>query len=187
MHGLGRRALLQAATSAFAALLTREAGATLARGLSLRALARASTRALVAVPLAAECRWADFGGQRCIVTDTRLRTDQAVLGETAAGEEFIVRTLGGRIGSLGERVEGQPTLRFGEGCVVFLVASGLGVEFVTGMAQGHFPLRRDQAGVLRLTASRQLPKLLFPEGSAALALSGRDLATARGLVREAMQ
>ena len=179
---LGRRAVLCAIPGALCLLSTRPAAATLCRGLKLPELVAASTRGAIVMPLAAECRWAEIGGQRMIVTETRVRVDELLTERDSGGSEVLVRTLGGHVGKLGERVEGQAALRLGERSVLFLSA-GEGVEYVTGMAQGHYPLREDQWGTLRLFASRNLPKLLEPEGSAVMTLSGRDVPAARTLIR----
>lgn len=160
------------------------AEAAIARGLSLDELVRASVRVVLGVPLAAECRRADFGGRSMIVTDTRVRIDELIAKEPPASE-IIVRTLGGTLGNDGERVEGQPRLLLGAPGVLFLVSAS-DIEFVTGMAQGHYPLRADARGVQHLTPSRHLPRLLDPRRSAVAALSGKELATARTLIREAL-
>jgi hypothetical protein len=185
MGSLSRRALLgSAAAGALGVLSPARAAASLARGLALEELVRSSARGIVGVPLASECRYADIGGQRAIVTDTRVRVEEHFFARAPESLELIVRTLGGVIGDLGERVDGQAALRLGEPGVVFLSLSRENVEFVTGMAQGHYPLRSDARGVLRLRPSSNLPRLLKPERAAAFRLSGRDLASVRTLLRE---
>jgi hypothetical protein len=184
MCTLSRRALLgSGAAAALGVFSPTRAGASLARGLSLEELVRAAARGVVGVPLASECRYADFGGQRAIVTDTRVGVDEHFFARVPESSELILRTLGGIVGDLGERVDGQAVLRLGEPCVIFSSLSRENVEFVTGMAQGHYPLRADARGVLRLRPSHNLPRLLRPERAAAFRLSGRDLSSVRALVR----
>jgi hypothetical protein len=58
---------------------------------------------------------------------------------------------------------------------------------VTAMAQGHYPLGRDQAGTERLLRSPQAAELLHEEGSAVKRLTGLQVAEARSLLRSAVQ
>jgi hypothetical protein len=169
-----------------ATLHPRPSHAALSRGLSLEELTRASHRSLLVTPLDAWCSWATLGGRRTIVTDTLARVDER-LGRAASDTgELLVRTLGGVIGDLGERFGGQAELRLGEQAVVFLTSNG-DVEFVTGMAQGHYPLRRDERGVARLSPSPHFPKLQNIAGSALHSLKGATLPRARRLISEALR
>jgi hypothetical protein len=188
MSSVSRRSILRGfAAAAAAGVLSRTALASLAKGLTLEQLLGASASAVVVVPLAAACSWGEFGGRRSIVTDTRVRVEEVLAKAVPRDTELLVRTLGGTVGRVGERVEGQAALRRGEPCVLFLLgARDAGPEYVTGMAQGHYRLRSDEAGVLRLRPSQNLPRLVRPERSAVARLSGLDLAAARSLIRTAL-
>jgi len=185
MHRVSRRAVvLTPALFAFASLLrTHEAFGALARGLSLEELVGATTSGVVGTPLASECRWADFRGVRAIVTDTRVRVEELLVNADPGASEVIVRTLGGAIGDLGEHVDGQPRLVFGQPSVLFLKRSKLGIDVVVGMAQGHYPLKHQKDRSLRLTRSPALPQLVRSEGTAVARLGGLELTAARELCR----
>jgi len=179
-----RRSFLGSSLGLASALLTPGVHATLARGLTLGELLAASAHACVATPLEAHCEWATFGKNRVIVTDTRIRVDESVWRD-APGPELVVRALGGRIGKLGELVDGQARLGVGQPGVVFLMESSEGRQVVTGAAQGHYPLSRDEHGEVRLTPSPHLPRLVKPGEAAIARLRGRTVPEARELIRAA--
>jgi len=93
-----------------------------------------------------------------------------------------VRTLGGRLGDLGEIVHGEAELALNEPSLVFLTTNADGVELVTAMAQGQYPLALDRSGVPRLQLSRNMPHLLGNGISAAAQLTGRSFTEARALI-----
>jgi hypothetical protein len=181
---LTRRCFLGSALGFATVLKAGAADATLARGLTLHELAAASGHACVATPLEAHCEWATFGNNRVIVTDTRVRVEESVWREPP-GRELIVRVLGGRIGTLGEHVDGQARLVLGEPGVFFLIGSSDALQFITGAAQGHYPLKRDDQGAARLTPSPFLPTLVKPGQAAIERLRSRTVPEARELIRAA--
>ena len=162
-------------------LRVQEAHATLARGLTLEELVRQTAQGVVATPLEAHCEWATFGRTEVIVTETRVRVEETLVG--TAPSELLVRVLGGSIGDDGVRVDGQAELRLGKPAVLFLTPPAADRAFVVGAAQGHYPLRQAASDVVRLTASPRLPRLLKPNGSAVQRLDGRTLGEAHDLVR----
>ncbi|HEX2875578.1 MAG TPA: hypothetical protein VHP33_30205 [Polyangiaceae bacterium] len=166
-------------------LTSAPAEATLVRGLTLAELAQKSGRIGVLEPLDASCRYVSIGGRRSLVTDTRVRVHEVWTG---AGEpEILLRTLGGRKDGVGELVHGQPELRLGTRAVGFLKLGRDGQAWwMTGMAQGHFPLT-DASQAARLLASPSLPDIVRLEASAVKRLVGRQLGEARELVRRARQ
>lgn len=155
--------------------------ATTARAVALADLVRRSTRILHATPLEGSSRFEDVGDSRHIVTYTRLRVEDAMFGDTGESE-ILVRTLGGHVGELGEIVHGEAQLALNETCVVFLRANADGIEQVTEMAQGHYPLRPDSGGALRLQASRNMPRLIGNPGAAVTQLANLRLPDARALI-----
>jgi hypothetical protein len=167
--------------------LPRVSRATTARAVSLADLTSRSTRIAQAMPLEGSSRFETIGDARHIVTYTRLRIDELISGSPNESE-ILVRTLGGHVGELGEIVHGEAQLALNEACVVFLQTNPDGIDQVTEMAQGHYPLHSDASGTLRLTASRNMPHLVdaasVPDAAVAR-LSGLQLAEARDLIRGA--
>lgn len=182
MSRLSRRTLLGSlGLGAAGALLARPASATLVRGMPLEELVGRSQHAVLGTPLDARCLQSTIGGRSMIVTETRVRIDGA-LGLTAPGEsELRVLRLGGQLAGRGELVHGQADLHFGQLCALFLERSPDGTCWVTGMAQGHYPLARTDAAFV-LNASPQLPTIRDWEQSAVKRLVGTRLSEAERLV-----
>ena len=162
-------------------MMSRPALASLARALPVAELVGRSRHVLVGEPLDAYSVWEQLGPRKHIVTYTRVRAVELLAGADPAQDELLVRTLGGRVGELGELVHGEAMLTLGERSVLFVMPTrdALGV---TAMAQGHYPLRRDNAGAERLRRSPEAAELLHEEGSAVKRLTGLQLAEARSLV-----
>jgi hypothetical protein len=188
MSSMKRRAFLGgigAAIGGFAQL--NEASATLLRGLSLEQLSKGSDHILVGVALEAVSHWETLGGRRRIVTDTRVRVDDVVARAAPSDLELQVRTLGGTIGDVAALVYGEAQLSLNESCLLFLSNHDTGIRRVVGMAQGHYPLRRDPSQALRLLASPRMPELVGKSSPFAVQrLVGKELSEARVLVREAI-
>ena len=151
------------------------------RALSLDALVQSSRRIVVVTALSAECHFEELGRRRRIVTDTRVRVEEGLAKADGVESELLVRTLGGAVGELGERVHGQAQWVTGEPCVAFLLQGPDGLHYVNGMAQGHYPIR----GAARrlLAQSPDLPDIVNFDGSAVKALVGSELGLARDRVR----
>lgn len=155
--------------------------ATTARAVSLPDLVARSTRVVLGVSLEGTPRYEQIGETRHIVTYTRFRVDELVHGGPQE-PEILVRTLGGRLGELGEIVHGEAELALNQRCLVFVHAHPEGFEQVTAMAQGHYPMLADGSGALRLHASPNLAHLVGAPDSAASRLSGLELDDARRLI-----
>ena len=121
----------------------------------LDALARESAGACLETPIEAKSVWE--GGR--IVTYTRVHVDRVFAG--ALGSEIWVKTLGGAVGDIGQRVEGEAVLRFGQQSVLF-VSSYEGSFVVTARGQGQFPIVKDSSGSLRLRRNMHSGALLPP-------------------------
>jgi hypothetical protein len=178
-----RSALVFLVLAAAGAGVTGRAEGSIARALSLADLVRQSEQIVVGTPLAASSRWEQIGGRRRIVTYTRVRVDEAWAGG-AGGVELLVRTLGGRVGKIGQVVHGEAFLQLGEATVLFVGLAPDATPVIVGMSQGHFPLRSDASGTRRLAPSPRLFELSGRD-SAVERLSGRRLAEAREIVRKA--
>jgi len=158
------------------------ARATLARALRLEELVARSQHVVVAEPLDAYSDYAEIGGRKHIVTFTRVRTLELLAGATPKQDELMVRTLGGRVGKLGELVAGEAQLAPGAQGVLF-VTPERDVLAVTAMAQGHYPLERDRVGVPHLLRSPQATDLVGADDAAVHRLHGLSLGDARALLR----
>jgi hypothetical protein len=183
--GLGRRRVLAALAAGCAtSVWPRAAQATLLRGLPLELLTKHSNTIVVGRALESSSRWLTIGGRKRIVTDTRFAVEATLIPATSAAE-LTVRTHGGRVGQVGERVHGEPELALHATCMLFLVQAEA-VHHVLGMAQGHYPLRDGIGRARRLRASPQLPALVHVERSAVRLLAGRELGAAEAMIRKAL-
>jgi hypothetical protein len=157
---MDRRLTLQVLGALIAsATLPRASQATTARAISLPDLVSRSDCIARATPLEGFSRFEDIGETRHIVTYSRLRVDELIRGSRSESE-ILVRTLGGRVGEISEIVHGEAVLAVNETCVAFLQTNPEGIDQVTAMAQGHYPLLSDSGGALRLSPSRNMPRLL---------------------------
>lgn len=178
-----RSALVVLVVTALLGMVPGSASGSVARALSLRKLVRSSHQVLVGTALEAHSRWEHVGGRKRIVTYTRVRVDDHIAGE-ATEHEILVRTLGGRVGKIGQVVHGEALLLVGEPAVLFVTHAPDGVLAVAGMSQGHYPVRADTRGVRRLGPSHRSFELLGPE-AAARQLVGRPVEEARTRIRKA--
>jgi hypothetical protein len=169
-------------------LLAPRARATLMRGLSLRALCAQSQHIVLARAIESQCVSLPIAGQRMIVTETKVRIEDALEKVAPGSAEVVVRTLGGVLNGVGELVHGQAELLFGQPCLAFLKRADDGALWVTGMAQGHYPIASVERSEPRLFASPRLPTLADFEHSAVRGLVGQNLLQARALIaRESRQ
>lgn len=140
------------------ALVASPAQATLSEALSLNELVRQSEQVLLVTCVAEETLRDD---RDRIVTDYAIRVDEVSRGDARPGQTLTMRRLGGELGDLGMRIEGEPRLVPGERYVVFLRAVG-GVLRPVGMSQGVLPVTDEGAA------------LMVHPGGAGLALVVRD-------------
>lgn len=187
MQALNRRVFVLGSFALGASSLTpRRASATLSRGLPLDLLVGRSRHIVVLKPIDSHSHYVVLGGRRCIVTDTRVGVEESVAKGAPEQGELVVRTLGGRVGTVGEIVHGQAELEPGRVSLAFLKPGPDGAHWFVGMAQGHYVLEDFPAPDARLRASRNLPMLRDWYGSAARFLAGKRLDAARAaIVREA--
>ncbi len=156
-----------------------------AEAVSLSELVHASQHIVVGTAREASSTWERVGGGRRLVTYSRLQVHQPLDGRDPSSADLYVRTLGGQLGDVGQIVFGEATLSRGELCVVFLRETEPTVFSIYAMAQGHYPLRRDDKGVERLQLSPRLPHLLRSSANAAVhRLRGRSLTACEHLLAE---
>ncbi len=163
------------------------ASAGAALPISLAELVQNSRFALVGTPKDTESAWESDGRGRRIVTYTRVEMVQSVDGRLPDDSEFYVRTLGGRVGDVGQIVHGEAELERGRASIFFLHEALAGAYGITAMAQGHYPLSKDDDGVHRLNISRTLSDFIRKDPYSAVArLRGKTVADAERLVLEAL-
>lgn len=120
-------------------LLADGARATIVEALDLRELVRGADHVLVGTVTGTTVRYDRLAR---IVTDATVRIDDSMHGSAPNGSTVIARSLGGAIGDVGLRVEGEPTWIAGERVVLFARADrGEGVLRAVGMSQGVLPIR----------------------------------------------
>ncbi len=141
---------------------------------------------LLGQPLEGYSVWERIGDRKHIVTYTRVRAHELFAGQDPEQDELLVRTLGGRVGELGELVHGEARLKIGDRGVLFVAQAGDALA-VTAMAQGHYPLERDGAGTEWLRRSPAAAELLDEKDSAVQRLAGLRVAEARTLVAQAVR
>jgi hypothetical protein len=165
----------------------RPLNATLARALRVDELLTRSRHVVLGEPLESYCVWEKIGSRKHIVTYTRVRAHELLSGADPKQDELLVRTLGGRMGELGELVHGEARLRTGDRGVLFMMPAR-DVLTVTAMAQGHYPLRRDRAGVELLERSPAANEVLGDDASSAVRrLPGLRVSEARALFEQAVR
>jgi hypothetical protein len=138
--------------------------------------------------VAAESSYVTLGGKRRIATVHRFVVDEVIEGAASAGDELLVRTLGGQVGDFAQRVFGEAELRSGEPSALLLTRAEPELFVVTGMERGCFVLLPGVDGVARL-ALRQAPiadhNAGTQAGTHAGTLEGATLAQARTLIAAA--
>jgi hypothetical protein len=130
---------------------------------------------VVARSLAATSSFRVLGGARRIVTLHRLRVDEALDGPVRAGDELTLRTLGGRVGDLAQRVFGEAELAIDEPALLFLFRADAAEFVVTDLAGGCLALDRDARGVTRVRIARPEHAVAAPADGAAAQLAGATM------------
>jgi hypothetical protein len=175
-----------AALGALGALFSKQALASVSRAVPLEALTQRSQHVFLGEPLDAYAVWERIGGRKHIVTYTRVRAHELLSGADPKQDELLVRTLGGTVGELGELVHGEAVLQVGHRSVMFVMPNRDALA-VTAMAQGHYPLRRDGAGLERLLRSPHATELIGEAGAAVKRLPGLQVPEARSLLQQVVR
>jgi hypothetical protein len=148
MKRASHRPWLAVLVLALASLLAQRVRASIVDAMSLADLTREAEVIVVARVEGQRARW-DHQGR--IVTDVTLRVTESLHGTLARGAVVIAQRLGGEIGDLGLRVEGEAQYVQGERIVLFArrltTPSGVVLRPV-GMSQGVLPI--DDAGGVEL-------------------------------------
>jgi hypothetical protein len=120
-------------------LLLPVAQATIVEALSMRELVQEADHAALVEVIALEPSYDELGR---IVTDATVRVIEPLVGPSAVGDTLVVRRIGGTLGGLALRVEGEASFVLGERVVLFVEDLG-GVLRPVGMSQGVLPVTRD--------------------------------------------
>lgn len=143
--------------SAVAVLISADAGASVSVAVGFDALLADSTMAGVATPVGRHSVWEN--GR--IYTYTETRFDRVIAGEAAIGQHVWIRTMGGVVGDIGQRVDGEAVLLPGESSLLFLQEGPSGAYEVTARGQGQFPIVADETGQLtRVVRSHSMGMVL---------------------------
>jgi hypothetical protein len=168
----------------------RSAEAAVAIAYTLDELVMHSERAIVGKAVERKSQWEEVAGSKRIVTYTKIVVQETMFGGDT--KEIWVRTLGGAVGRIGQQVAGEANIAVGEKAVMFLARTPDGALVVTGMAQGHFPVRAQAAKPSdppppeRLAHSPSLGTLLPRKGpsiSAQTRLVGKTLSESLAAIR----
>jgi hypothetical protein len=162
------------------------ASATLARAITLPELVGLSKYALVGMAVGSSSRWETVGDSRRIVTYVQVEVTQPIDGRPPPATALSLRTLGGRVGDIGQLVHGEARFDLGAPSVIFVTPDMDGVLGITAMAQGHYPLGAEPGDAMRLRASPNIPTLMRVDGSAVQRLVHRTVLEAEGLVSDIM-
>lgn len=143
----------------------REAQASVSIAVTLDALVKDSDAVAVVTPVEHKSVWEN--GR--IYTYTRVKVDQAVAGDVSTGGEGWVRTMGGVVDKIGQRVEGEAVLTEGASSFVFLRKQPDNTTnwIVAARAQGQFPIVLDEVSKTRkLVRAATLGAILPPKVTA---------------------
>ncbi len=133
-------------------LMVGPANASIVQGLELEELVAHADRIVLGRVLFSESFQhpdGQFGTWHRIAVERELR------GHAPDEQEVMLETLGGQIGDLGMRVEGEPSFTVGERVIVFMHDGGPYTAFrPVGMGQGVLRVRTEQ-GVETVTQNRK--------------------------------
>jgi hypothetical protein len=132
------------------------ADASVSLALTIDDVARDADVVVRATPLARTSTWEE--GR--IVTNTRLEVDAVIAGK-GAGSEISVRTLGGVVGDIGQRVEGEAVFAPNAPSIIFLKRRpNDGAFMIAARAQGQLLVTKDAGTAREVVRVRNLGALL---------------------------
>ena len=135
-----------------ALLLSAPADASIVQGLELQELAGDADRIVLGRVLFSES-FVHANGQ--IGTWHRIAVERDLRGDAPDEDEVMLETMGGQIGDIAMRVEGEPSFTIGERVLVFIRGGGPYTAFrPVGMGQGVMRVRTEQ-GVDTVRQSRE--------------------------------
>lgn len=133
-------------------LITSPADGSIVQGLELEELIAKADRIILGRVLFSE---SFLRSDRQIGTWHRIEVEREIRGRAPDEREVIVETLGGQIGDIGMRVEGEATFQVGERVLVFVRGGGPYTAFrPVGMGQGVMRVRMER-GVETVAQNRE--------------------------------
>ena len=126
-----------------------------------------------------------LGGKQRIVTIHEFEIDHVLHGRAIPGETLRVRTLGGQVGDVAERVFGDAELAPQQPTLLFLSRVDETLHVVTGMAGGCFPIRPNAHGEATMHALLATSAQSGEPESAASLLEGISVSEMRELLLRA--
>jgi hypothetical protein len=131
-----------AAMGVAAAICTAPAArASLVEALDLPALVERADEVALVRAISSESHFDDHGR---IVTDTRMQVEESEKGSRAPGSVVVVRRLGGTVGDLGLRVDGEAVFEVGDAVLLFANhVGGPEVLRTVGMSQGALRIHEE--------------------------------------------
>jgi hypothetical protein len=158
--------LVACSATAGAVLVATDAAASVSVAVTLEGLLQETTFAVVGTPAEASSVWEN--GR--IYTYTRVHVERTVAGAGPKAEggstDVWVRTMGGIVGKIGQRVDGEAVLVPGRPSLYFLHPGPTGSFEVTARAQGQYPIVKDFQNQPRLIKTNAAGALLQPHAAA---------------------
>jgi len=122
-------------------MLTSPAQGSVVEAFELSELVAEADRIVLGRVVFSESFWRANG---TIATWHRVEVKRHMRGSGYHDDEILIETMGGRVGDIVMRVEGEPSLAVGERVIVFARDDAYGVFRPVGMAQGVMRLRMDE-------------------------------------------
>lgn len=107
-----------------------------------------------------------------IVTYTKVHVDQGVAGDLAAGNDAVVRTMGGVVGKIGQLVDGEPVLQKDKPSLLFLRKFKTGSFEVSARGQGQYPVVVDEKTKMRKLVRSSSAGMILPPKAQQVPASG---------------
>jgi hypothetical protein len=100
-------------------------------------------------------------GRTQIHTIVTIRVANSLKGSAAAGEQVVLRLLGGRVGDTVAELVGGPQFTVDEDVIVFLDSGAVDLMPVTGLFQGKFTVATDPNSGVRMVSGRPATRDAF--------------------------
>jgi len=135
-------------------------------------LLKQSSAAIIGTPIDASAAWQPDH----IYTSTRVKVSRVIASAAPLPSEITVRTMGGIVGDVGQRVEGEPALQPGQPCLLFLHAGPGGTFEVTARAQGQYLVVSDASKTpVQMLRAIEAGAVVLPQAGAPIVLARQAL------------
>jgi len=135
-----------------------------------------SRQVAIVRPVERKSLWEEVAGARRIVTYTKVEVLERVFtaGNPATKKKTLwIRTLGGSVDRIGQQVAGEARFRLGRRSLVFLTRSTDAKWVVSGMSQGHFPVREARNGSPAVLVTSRSHGTLLPRRGPSISVHER--------------